>query len=158
MLAGADQMSDSPKLEGMADTPPTEGPGLGARELTHKEFLEKALVASGEWSRFADPKVLGVFIFLGLGMANLIEVAGNLWDGKDAENVAGWMATGGFAAACLLAVLAVLFASLALFPQLQPGGRTGKGQPSRSSSLITLPSSRGPRSTSARCARKAQGS
>jgi hypothetical protein len=103
--------------------------GSTDEDPTHKEFLEKALTAAGEWSRFADPKVLGVFVFLGLGMANLITVSGKLWDGSDEGNVAGWMATGGFVIACVAAVATVLFASFALFPQLQPGGRTGKPQP-----------------------------
>lgn len=99
------------------------------RRITHEDFLHRTLTAAGEWSRFADPKVLGVFVFLGLGMANLIEVAGSLWDGQDEHNVVGWLATGGFVSACALAVLAVLLASVALFPQLRPGGRGAADHP-----------------------------
>jgi Family of unknown function (DUF5706) len=105
-------------------TPPTAEP-----RITHEEFLQRALTAAGEWSRFADPKVLGVFVFLGLGMADLIQVAGALWEARDENNVAGWLATGGFVMACLLAVLAVLLASVALFPQLRPGGHAATQHP-----------------------------
>jgi len=95
-------------------------------QVTHREFFEKVLTAAGEWSRFADPKVLGVFVFLGLGVSNLIKVADKLWEAHHDHNVGGWLATGGFVAACAFAVLAVLFASIALFPQLRPGGKKGK--------------------------------
>lgn len=106
--------------------PPSAVQATAGNELNHEEFLQKALVAAGEWTRFADAKVLGVFVFLGLGMADLVKVAGSLWDAKDEGNLAGWVATGGFALACGLAVVVVVLASFALFPQLQPGGRKGK--------------------------------
>jgi hypothetical protein len=90
---------------------------------THREFFEKTLTAAGEWSRFADPKVLGVFVFLGLGLSNLLKVSDQLWEAHHEHNVGGWLATGGFVAAGVFAGLAVLFASVALFPQLRPGGK-----------------------------------
>lgn len=107
-------------------------PGVAApreEKPTHQEFFEKTLTGAGEWSRFADPKVLGALVFLGLGMANLVKLADPLWKAHREHNVGGWLATGGFVAACAFAALVVLGASFALFPQLQPGGRTGKGSP-----------------------------
>jgi hypothetical protein len=86
------------------------------RPSAHAEFLQRALVSAAEWTRFADPKVLAVLVFLGLGMNDLVDHAGDLVDG-------GWFTTASFCLACALAVVTVVCASVALFPRLDPRER-----------------------------------
>lgn len=83
----------------------------------HTQFLEKALSAAAEWTRFADPKLIGVLALLGLGLASIVSKAGQLWDAHEQGWVWGWLAAGGFVAACLFAALTVISASLGLFPR-----------------------------------------
>lgn len=85
----------------------------------HGKFFEKALTAAGEWTRFTDPKLLGVLVLLGLGVANLISRAGKLWSAHEDASCWGWIATGSFVTAAILAVLVVVFVSLGLFPQTE---------------------------------------
>jgi len=83
----------------------------------HAKFFEKALTAAGEWTRFADPKLLGVLVLLGLGVSNIVSRAGMLWNAQNAGWFWGWVATAAFVASAFLAVLVVLFVSLGLFPR-----------------------------------------
>jgi hypothetical protein len=64
----------------MTDGQGTSGTPSG---MTHHAFLDKAYTAASDWARFADPKVLGVFVFLGLGAANLVARAAQLWGAGD---------------------------------------------------------------------------
>ncbi len=88
----------------------------------HAVFFEKALAAAGEWTRFGDPKLIGVLALLGLGLANTVSKAGELWAAHKHGWVWGWLATGGFVAACFFAVMTVIFASLGLFPRIRRKG------------------------------------
>jgi hypothetical protein len=94
---------------------PTDPEGQGG--VAPGEFFRLALAAAGEWTRFADPKVFGVFVFLGLGMSDLVDHAGALVDAD-----APWTATVAFVLACALAVLSVACASVALFPRVKREG------------------------------------
>jgi hypothetical protein len=82
----------------------------------HAAFFEKALASASEWTRFADPKLIGVLALLGLGLANIVSQASPLWAHEEGW-VWGWLAAGGFVSACGFAVLTVAFASLGLFPR-----------------------------------------
>jgi hypothetical protein len=93
----------------------------------HAKFFEKALTAASEWTRFADPKLLGVLVLLGLGVSNLVSKAGSLWDAHDDGWFWGWASTLSFVAAAILAALAVLYVSLGLFPRMK---RKGDSEPS----------------------------
>jgi hypothetical protein len=90
----------------------------------HADFLQRALAAAGEWTRFTDPKVIAVLVFLGLGVTDLIDHASALVDAHDSGDFGGWLATLAFYTACALAVLTVVFASFALFPRPNPEERT----------------------------------
>lgn len=90
--------------------------------MSHKEFFEKALTAAGEWTRFADPKALGVAVFLGFGANDLSKNAGQLYYGFTENSPLEWMTTIGFILAFLFGLLTALFVSLALFPRLEPKG------------------------------------
>jgi hypothetical protein len=90
--------------------------------LSHKEFFEKALAAAGEWARFADPKALGVAVFLGFGSTDLIRHTGQLFYGFSENSCLEWLTTLCFLGACGFAVLIVFFVSKALFPRLTPKG------------------------------------
>ena len=85
--------------------------------------MQKALTAAGEWTRFADPKALGVFVFLGLGVADLAKRASELLYAYKAQSFVGWLGTGGFFLACIFAIATVVLASVALFPRLEPKRR-----------------------------------
>lgn len=95
----------------------------GDNGISHKEFFEKALTAAGEWTRFADPKALGVAVFLSFGANDLLRNAERLYFGFSKNNSAlEWLLTVCFVGACLLAVLTVSAVSCALFPRLKPKG------------------------------------
>jgi hypothetical protein len=83
----------------------------------HAAFFEKALAAGSEWTRFADPKLVGVLALLSLGIANLINEARALWDAHGDGSAWGWIACGGFVAAGVLAATTVVCASIGLFPR-----------------------------------------
>lgn len=85
----------------------------------HGKFFEKALTAAGEWARFADPKLFGVLVFLGLGVSDLVKRAGPLWHAHGDESCWGWVATISFTAACALAAVVVATASFGLFPRTE---------------------------------------
>ena len=82
--------------------------------------MQRALTAAGEWTRFADPKALGVFVFLSLGVADLVKRATELLYAYKAQNFAGCLGIGSFFLACIFAVATVVLASVALFPRLEP--------------------------------------
>ncbi len=90
--------------------------------ITHKEFFEKALTTAGEWTRFADPKALGVAVFLSFGATDLLRYARQLFYGFSANSWLEWLTTVCFVGACLSALVTVIFVSSALFPRLQPKG------------------------------------
>lgn len=90
--------------------------------LSHKEFFEKALTAAGEWTRFADPKVLGVAVFLSFGVTDLLRHARELYHGLSSVGRLEWLTTACFLGACLFALTTVVLVSLSLFPRLKPKG------------------------------------
>jgi uncharacterized membrane protein len=104
---------------------PPEHDGTG---ISHKEFFEKALTAAGEWTRFADPKALGVAVFLSFGANDLIRNARRLFFGvpvfgfPEDGTWPEWWVSVAFLGACLFGVLTVVFVSAALFPRLTPKG------------------------------------
>ena len=105
------------------ERPPVPPPAT----TSHREFFERALTAAGEWTRFADPKLFGVLVFLGLGVTDVVGRAGPLWQAHDDGSCWGWVTTASFAVACVLAAGVVVAASLGLFP------RTKRKAPHRSS-------------------------
>lgn len=112
--------------------PVAELPGI-----PHREFLERALTAAGEWTRFSDPKALGVLVLLGLGVADLIGHAGRLVRPHEAttktcdlvsangHSCEGIGATVAFVIACLFAAAAVAFVTHALFSRMTFKGLLG---------------------------------
>ena len=94
-----------------------EDPGI-----SHKEFFEKALTAAGEWTKFADPKALGVAVFLSFGATDLLRYAGQLYYGFSDNSESEWLTTVCLLGALLLAVLTLFFVTRALFPRLEPEG------------------------------------
>jgi len=96
--------------------------------VSHKEFFENALTAAGEWTRYADPKALGVAVFLSFGASDLIRQARRLFFGfpildfPEEGTWLEWWVSAAFLGACLFATLTLLFVSLALFPRLTPKG------------------------------------
>jgi Family of unknown function (DUF5706) len=92
-------------------------------EPARLDFVQRALASGADWARFADPKLLGVFVFLGLGVTDLVQYAQRLWDAHDRHSAAGWLATVSFLAAAALAVLTVTCATFGLFPRVTPAGR-----------------------------------
>jgi hypothetical protein len=84
------------------------------------EFVQGALGAGADWARFADPKLFGVLILLGLGFADLMAHARPLWRAHNAHSAWGVVATISFAAAVSLAVLSVMFVTFGLFPRVSP--------------------------------------
>jgi hypothetical protein len=99
--------------------PPGQDASAGA------DFAEKALASGAEWARFADPKLFGVLVFLGLGVADLVEYAHRLWDAHNGPSAWGWLATVSFVIAAALAVLTVTCTTLGLFPRMKSAG-TGR--------------------------------
>jgi hypothetical protein len=103
--------------------PPVDGQGV-----THADFLHKALVAAGEWARFADPKALAVLVLLGLGAQDLIGQAGRLTDAHTLDGAWGTIATISFWAAAVFAGGSVAVVSTAVFPRLRGSGGKKKGR------------------------------
>lgn len=93
--------------------------GIEDESGPHAKFFEKALTASAEWTRFGDPKLLGVLVVLGLGVSNIVSRAGPLWEGHEDASFWGWMATIAFVASAVLAAFVVLVVSRGLFPQTE---------------------------------------
>jgi hypothetical protein len=108
------------------------GPGI-----PHREFLEKALTSAGEWTRYADPKALGVLVLLGLGVKDLIDHADRFVHPHEpatakcelisvtGHTCAGLGATTLFIVACVLAAVVVGFVTHALFSRLTLKGLLG---------------------------------
>lgn len=96
-----------------------------------RKFLEKALTSAGEWTRFADPKALGVLVILGLGVKDLVGRSRAFLLPPDTRGAdCGFLSVSGqscgevvaLASYCLAAVMAalvVLFVTVAVFPRLQ---------------------------------------
>src|SRR4051794_5292868 len=118
-------------------TPPSGGSGHGAG-IPHRDFLERALVTAGEWTRYADPKALGVLVLLGLGVKDLIDHAGRFVHPHEPATAAcgvldanghtcgGIASTALFFLACALAVVVVAFVTHALFSRLTLRGLLGR--------------------------------
>jgi hypothetical protein len=114
MCAEADELTDSassPERQAGEQAPPPS-------EL----FIYRSLQASSEWSRFADPKLLGVIVLLGLGLNGLLGNAGALADAHRTGTVWGWMATLFLWIGLGLAAVTVLAVSMGLFPRLKSRG------------------------------------
>jgi hypothetical protein len=110
--------------------------GSGAEDrpgVAHRDFLQAALGAAGEWTRYADPKVLGVLVLLGFGINDLIEHADRFVHPHKPESVESIAATSLFFVACVLAAFVVLFVTTALFSRLKVkallGQERGGGKP-----------------------------
>lgn len=102
--------------------------------IPHRDFLERALTAAGEWSRYADPKLLAVLVLLGLGVKDLLDNARRFLHphepetaacglvGAEGHSCAGLVATTGFVVAAALAVVVVLLLTHGLFPRTKLRG------------------------------------
>jgi len=102
------------------------------QHYSHHAFLERALTSAGEWTRYADPKGLGVLVLLGLGTADLLNRAGQLVHPTGGQWPA--IATACFVIATLAAACAVVFVTQTLFPRLSlsgllPSDRRAHGKP-----------------------------
>ena len=105
--------------------------------ISHPEFLQSALGAAGEWTRYADPKALGVLVLLGLGLTDLTSQAGRFVHPHQSNKAvcglvdshghtcAGLAATGSFFLAGALAAVIVIFVTLALFSRMTLRGILG---------------------------------
>jgi hypothetical protein len=92
-----------------------------SEEQPLEDFVKRSLQASSEWARFADPKLLGVLVLLGLGLTSLLNHAGDLADAHDTFSFGGCLATLCFWLGLLTAALTVACVSLGLFPRLRAG-------------------------------------
>lgn len=92
---------------------------MESEERPTREFVARSLQASSEWARFADPKLLGVLVLLGLGLTSLLNHAGELADAHNAACFAGWLATVCFWCGLPFSGIAVFCVSLGLFPRLK---------------------------------------
>lgn len=116
------------------ESPPPIPPSPGYYGIETKDFLERALPAASEWTRHADPKILGVLVLLGLGSKDLIDHSGRLLAphepkasscdliGVTGHTCGGLVATSAWIGAALLAALVVVLVSHALFPRLKMRG------------------------------------
>jgi hypothetical protein len=121
-------------------------PAENAPGIPHRDFLESALSSAAEWTRFADPKALGVLVLLGLGLTDLLDHADRLIYPHDSpgsrcivirhHSCGGIGATCFFVLAALLAGLVVVTVTKALFSQLTMKGLLGEERD------LTLPKSR----------------
>lgn len=90
------------------------------RDMTRREFYEKALAANSDWTRFADPKAFGALVFLGLGLADLVGRADALVHAHRLKADEGDVATFAFWTAAILAAVAVFAVAHAVFPRVKP--------------------------------------
>jgi hypothetical protein len=90
------------------------------------EFFKLTLAAAADWTRYTDPKVFGVFVFLGIGASDLLDKASALIDAHAAGGLVAWVATLCFWLACACGVLTVFCASKALFPHTTAHATEGK--------------------------------
>lgn len=97
--------------------------------MSSQEFFEKALDSASQWVRFADPKAFGVFVFLGLGVNDLVGHANELFHGYQSGGVSGWGVTFVFILGLILAAATVVCVSFALFPRLMPRRQQSEGRP-----------------------------
>jgi hypothetical protein len=85
------------------------------------EFFKLALASAADWTRYTDPKVFGVFVFLGIGVSDLLEHADALLD-PPGSGFFAVVATASFVIAGALVVATVACASKALFPRAKAAG------------------------------------
>lgn len=104
--------------------------------IEHRDFLERALTSASEWARFADPKLLGVLVLLGLGAKDLVDHAHRflhphepatatcdvLFLHASGHSCAGIGATVGGILAAAFAAATVVFLTHGLFPRLRMRG------------------------------------
>ncbi len=90
--------------------------------ISHKEFFEKALTSAGERTRFADPKALGVAVFLSFGATDLLRNAGHLNYGLSDNSYLEWLTMLCLLGAFLSALATVFCVTWALFPRMKPKG------------------------------------
>jgi hypothetical protein len=119
-------------------TPTPAGDQAAPLGIPHREFLERALAAAGEWTRFTDPKALGVLVLLGLGAKDLLDHAARFVHPHEratdrcglassaGHSCQGVGATALFVLACLLAAVVVFFVTRALFPRITLKGLLGE--------------------------------
>lgn len=88
--------------------------------ITTNAFYERALTAAIDWAKFADPKSLGVLVFLGLGLADLVGRANLLVHAHRHGDISGDIATWAFWLAAVAAAATVWFVHRAVFPRLKP--------------------------------------
>jgi predicted permease len=81
--------------------------------------LEKVVDRFAEWVRFGDAKAGGVLVILGLGLADLLDHAARLTAAHDLHSKWGDLATVLFWTALILAGIAVVTVSRALFPRVK---------------------------------------
>ena len=129
---------DSPAPTPDASVEPAAG--QEAPGIPHREFLEKALGSAGDWTRFADPKALGVLVLLGLGVKDLIDHSGRFVHPREpatatcdpidvaGHTCAGLGATLMFFAACVLAGAVVIFVTHALFSRTSLSDLLGRDE------------------------------
>jgi hypothetical protein len=131
---------------GGAASPPPGGSGVrpdinknvAPPGLDHRGFLERALTAAGEWTRYSDAKALGVLFVLGLGLKDLLDHASRLVHphepnsakcrilGAAGHTCAGIGASVAFVVACAFAALVVGFVTHALFSRMTLKGLLGQ--------------------------------
>jgi hypothetical protein len=122
---------DGEIIETGGTTPPVSKHGI-----PHRDFLERALVAAGEWTRYSDPKALGVLVVLGIGLNDLLDHASRFVHPHEAhaDNCHGWAghscqaiaSLGLFILAVLLAAAVVAFVTHALFSRMTLKGLLGE--------------------------------
>lgn len=69
--------------------------------------------------RFADPKALGVLVFLGLGLTDLVRRSRLLVHAHRHHGLAGDLATWAFWGGAVLAAITVFFVARSVFPRLK---------------------------------------
>lgn len=86
----------------------------------HLDFLYRAAQTIDSQVQFADAKVSGVVLILGIGLADLLRQTRSFLDARDLSPAYGWLST----IACLIAVLAALATVIqvgrTLFPRRRP--------------------------------------
>jgi hypothetical protein len=103
-------------------------------EIGHAEFLQRALVSAGEWTRHADPKALAVLALLGLGVKDLVDHAQRFLHPHEAKTVTcdivnaaghtcgGIVATSAFVLAAIVAGGTTILVTHGLFSRLNMRG------------------------------------
>jgi hypothetical protein len=99
-----------------------------------RDFLERALIANSDWTRYADPKAIAVLVLLGLGVKDLVDNTGRILEPHEpatnacglidvsGHSCSGLIATSSGVGAAVVAGLVVFLVSKALFPRLRMRG------------------------------------